>query len=141
MAGAYSYSGRDRIWLLPEYSDGYRQLRRSDPKEYYAGLRREWAFRVNESNVIVAQLRDLGAPIVRRSSLSMQRTNRSEYEIAVNRIREENNRMCIRRSRYYLLQLATNQATAMGRTLSHTEVNNVLNNPSYVLDYEMFDED
>ena len=72
MAGANSYGGRDRIWLLPEYSDGYRQLRRSDPKEYYAGLRREWAFRVTESDLIVAQLRDLGAPIVRSFSLSMQ---------------------------------------------------------------------
>ena len=141
MAGGSLYGGRDRIWLLPKYSDGYRQLRRSDPKEYYAGIRREWAFRVNESNVIVAQLCDLGAPIVRHLSLSMQRRNRSEYEFAVNRIREENNRMCIRRSRYYLLQLTNNQVTTMGRTLSQTEVNNVLNNPSYVSDYEMSDED
>ena len=71
MACGSSYSGRDRIWLLSEYNDGYRQFRRSDPKEYYAGLRREWAFRVNKSDLIVAQLRDLGAPIVRCLSLLM----------------------------------------------------------------------
>ena len=141
MAGGSSHGGRGRKWILPEYEDGYRHLRVSDPKEYYAGLRREWAFRVNESDLIIAQLCDLGAPIVRRFSLSMQRRNRSEYEFVVNRIREENHRMCIPRSRYYLLQLANNQVTAMGRTLSQTEVNNVLNNPSYVSNYEMSDED
>ena len=49
--------------------------------------------------------------------------------------------MCIRRSRYYMLKLANNQASAMGRTLTQTEVNNVLNNPAYISDDEMSDED
>ena len=113
----------------------------SDPKEYYAGLRREWAFRVNESELVVEQLHELGAPCVRRSSLSMQRRNRSEYEVAVRRIREENNQMFIRRSRFYMLKLATNQANAMAMTLAETEINNILNNPSYISDYEMSDEE
>ena len=141
MAGGASHGGSNRRWILPEYFDGYRHFRVSDPKEYYAGLRREWAFRVNESELIVEQLRELGAPCVRRSSLSMQRRNRSEYEVAVRRIREENNRMFIRRSRFYMLKLATNQANAMGRTLTETEINNVLNNSSYIFYYEMSDEE
>ena len=141
MAGGSSSSGRGRIWLLPEYADDYRHLRVSDPKEYYAGLRREWAFQVNEAEIVVGQLRELGAPIVRRLALSMQWNNRSEYERAVKRIREENNQMFIRRSRYYILQLVNNKANAMGRTLFESEVNNVLNNPTYISDYEMFDED
>ena len=37
MVGGSSYGGRDRIWLSPDYNDGYWQFRRSDPKEYYAG--------------------------------------------------------------------------------------------------------
>ena len=49
--------------------------------------------------------------------------------------------MFIRRSRYYILQLVNNKANAMGRTLFESEVNNVLNNPTYISDYEMFDED
>ena len=141
MAGGSSSGGRCRIWLLPEYADDYRHLRVSDPKEYYAGLRREWAFRVNEAEIVVEQLRELGAPIVRRLALSMQRNNRSEYERAVKRIREENNRMFIRRTRFYILKLATNQANAMGRTLPETEINNVLNNLLYISDYEISDEE
>ena len=48
--------------------------------------------------------------------------------------------MFIRRSRYYMLKLANNQAYAMGRMLTQTEVNNVLNNPAYISDYEMSNE-
>ena len=40
-----------------------------------------------------------------------------------------------------MLQLANNQTNAMGRTLFELEVNNVLNNPTYISDYEMSDED
>ena len=49
--------------------------------------------------------------------------------------------MFIRRSRYYILKLANNQANAMGMTLTQIEVKNVLNNPAYISNYEMFDED
>ena len=49
--------------------------------------------------------------------------------------------MFIRRSRYYMLKLANNQANAMGRILSESEVKNVLNNPAYISDYEMSDEE
>ena len=49
--------------------------------------------------------------------------------------------MFIRRLRFYMLKLATNQANAMGRTLAEIEINNVLNNPSYISDYEMSDEE
>ena len=49
--------------------------------------------------------------------------------------------MFIRRSRYYMLKLANNQATAMGRTLTQAEVHNVVNNPAYISDNEMSDED
>ena len=76
MAGGSSSGGRGRIWLLPEYADDYCHLRVSDPKEYYVGLRREWAFRVNEAVIVVEQLRELGAPIVRHLALSMQQNNR-----------------------------------------------------------------
>ena len=71
MAGGSSYGGKGRIWLLPEYTDGYHQLRVSNPKAYYIGLRREQEFRVNEAEIVVEQLRELGAPMIRRLSLSM----------------------------------------------------------------------
>ena len=72
MADGSSNGSRGIKWVLPEYDDGYRHLRVSDPKEYYAGLRQEWAFRVTEAELVVEQLNELGAPCVRRLSLSMQ---------------------------------------------------------------------
>ena len=53
MASGSSYGGRGRKWILSEYPDDYRHLRLSDPKEYYAALRREWVYRVNEAEVLV----------------------------------------------------------------------------------------
>ena len=48
MAGASGIGPGGRLWLLPNYNDDYRQEKFSDLKEYYAGLRREWAFKVNK---------------------------------------------------------------------------------------------
>ena len=141
MASGSSYGGRGRKWILSEYPDDYRHLRLSDPKEYYAGLRREWVYRVNEAEVLVNQLRELGSRTVRRIAAAMERKNRFQYENALRCIREENNRMSLRRSRYYMLKLATDQANAMSRTLTDNEVNNVLNNAAFVSDYEMSDEE
>ena len=64
-----------------------------------------------------------------------------QYEVAIKRIRDENNRMFIRRSRYYMLKLAVDQAGAMCRSLNESEVRNILNNSMYISDYEMSDEE
>ena len=72
MACGFSHGGRGREWILPEYEDGYHHLRVSDLKEYYARLRREWSFRVNEAELVVEQLHELGVPCVRHLSLLMQ---------------------------------------------------------------------
>ena len=55
-----------RNWMLPRFPDNYRRERDSDEREYYAGLRREWDFRVNESNALHDDLVRLGAPLVDR---------------------------------------------------------------------------
>ena len=73
--------------------------------------------------------------------MGLQRRNRSEYEVAVKRIREENNRMFIRRSRYYMLKLAIEQAIAMGRSILENKVAHVLNNTMYISDNEMSNEE
>ncbi|KAG5565137.1 hypothetical protein RHGRI_001135 [Rhododendron griersonianum] len=71
----------------------------------------------------------------------MPTTNKREYEAAVSRIKEENNRMLMRRSRYFMLQLATEMAEANQRELTENEHNNTLNNEKYLSDYAMSDED
>nr|POE71207.1 hypothetical protein CFP56_29039 [Quercus suber] len=53
-----------RNWMLPRFPDNYKRERDSDEREYYAGLRREWDFRVNESNALHDDLVRLGVPLV-----------------------------------------------------------------------------
>ena len=49
--------------------------------------------------------------------------------------------MFIRRSRYYILKLAKDQAATMARWLNESEVRNVLNNSMYISNNEMSDEE
>ncbi|KAH7846468.1 hypothetical protein Vadar_014324 [Vaccinium darrowii] len=130
-----------RVWILPRFKDPYWKEKRSSPKDYYVGLREEWKFRVEEQEGLVADLRNMGVRIPHRRPLEMRRTNKHEYEAAVARIKEENNRMLMRRSRYFMLQLAIEMAEANGRELTENEHNNALNNEKYLSDYAMSDED
>nr|POE62019.1 hypothetical protein CFP56_39612 [Quercus suber] len=119
-------------WMLPRFPDNYRSHRDSDDREYYARLRREWDFRVNESNALHDDLVQLGAPLVDRISVTLPRQNMHQYKRAVTKIKKENNLMILRRSRYHLLQLAEEQAAATNRQLTPAERNNVLNYEDYL---------
>nr|POE66834.1 putative 2-oxoglutarate-dependent dioxygenase aop1.2 [Quercus suber] len=107
-----------RNWMLPHFPDNYRSKRDSDEREYYARLRREWNFRMNESNALHDDLLRLGAPLVDRSLLALPRQNMHQFECAVTKIKKETNLMILRRSKYDMLQLA--------------ERNNVLNYEDYL---------
>ena len=69
-----------RNWMLPRFPDNYRRERDFDEGEYYAGLRREWDFRMNESNALHDDLVQLKAPLVDRSSLTLPQQNMHQYE-------------------------------------------------------------
>ena len=79
-------------WMLPRFPDNYRRERDSDEKEYYAGLRREWDFRVNESNALHDDLMQLGAPLVDHVSFTLSRRNMHQYECAVTTINKNKKR-------------------------------------------------
>ena len=72
-----------RNWMLPRFPNNYRRERDSNEREYYAELRREWDFRVNESNALHDDLVQLEAPLVDRVSLTLSRQNMHQYERAV----------------------------------------------------------
>ena len=137
--------------MLAERDDDYRNLKRSDPKEYFAGVRREWAYRCEESENLKNDLIALGSRVPIRDSFAMypdipvQGRSWSEYKRqvikAVSHIRLENNRMLLRRSRYYMYQLAKDSVTATGRELSETEKCHLLQNPNYISDEYMSDEE
>ena len=118
--------------MLPRFPDNYRRERDSDKRKYYAGLRREWDFRVNESNALHDDLLQLKAPLVYCSSLTLPRQNMHQYERAVTKIKKENNLMILRRSRYHMLQLVEELAAATNRQLTPAERNNVLNYEDYL---------
>ena len=86
-------------------------------------------------------LRNLGAPIPHRHSLNMPRRNMGDYELAVSRIKKENNRMLLRRCRHFMLQQAIKIAEASNRELTVTKRNNVLTIEKYLSNYYMSDEE
>ncbi|KAL1831041.1 hypothetical protein ACET3Z_000692 [Daucus carota] len=139
-----------RKWLLVERNDDYESLKYSDPREYFAGVRREWAHRLEESDQLRNDLIALGAKLPAPDSLAIYPEYRfqgswGEYRMkviaGVEQIREENNRMLLRRCRMYMYQLARDSATASGREMSFEEECALLQNPNYISDFYMSDED
>uniref|UniRef100_A0A164T3B7 Uncharacterized protein n=1 Tax=Daucus carota subsp. sativus TaxID=79200 RepID=A0A164T3B7_DAUCS len=130
--------------------DDYYSLRYTDPKEYFAGVRREWAFRLEESDQLRNDLIGLSAKLPVCDSLAVYPAlnfNGSwvDYRClvieAVGLIREENNRMLLRRCRFYMLKLAKDSTTASGREMTFEEECQLLQNPHYLSDDPMSDEE
>ena len=121
-----------RNWMLPCFLNNYRIKRDSDETEYHAGLRWEWDFCVNESNTLHDDLVQLEAPLVDRVSLTLSRQNMHQYKRVMTKIKKENNLMILSRSRYHMLQLVEELATATNRQLTPAERNNVLNYEYYL---------
>ncbi|KAL7203039.1 hypothetical protein ACSBR1_034480 [Camellia fascicularis] len=140
-ASSSRHRNGSKVWLLPPFSYDYMSEKYSSPKDYYTGIWAEWAFRVTEQESLFTDLRNLGAPVPHRPSVSMCRRNVGDYEQAVNKIKKENNRILLQRCRHFMLQLATEMAKASNRELTVTERNNVLNNDKYLSDYYMSDEE
>lgn len=143
-------SSTHRNWLLGERNDDYRRLKFSDPKEYFAGIRQEWAYRRAESERLRNELIAMGARVPIRHSLDMfPRTTESsgwdDYRRkviqAVKQLRIENNRMLLRRTRQYIYQLAKDSVRASGRELTHVEEQHLQQNPCYISDDYMSDEE
>ena len=74
--------------MLPRFPDNYRKERDSNERGYYAELRREWEFRVNESNTLHDDLMWLGAPLVDRISLTLPRRNMHQYKRVMTKIKK-----------------------------------------------------
>ena len=134
-AGSSRQQRNPKVWLLPPFTYDYKSEKYSSPKDYYAGIRAEWAFRVTEQEGLFNDLCNFVAPVPHRRSLTMASRNVSDHEKAVSRIKKENNRMLMRRWRQFKLQLATEMAEASNRDLTVIERNNVLNNEKYLSDY------
>ncbi|CAL5430539.1 unnamed protein product [Camellia sinensis] len=113
-----------KVWLLPPFTYDYKSENYSSPKDYYTGIRAEWAFKVTEQEGLFNDLRNFGAPVPHRRSLTMARRNERDYEKAVSRIKKENNRMLMRRCRHFMFQLTTEMAEASNRDLTVIERNN-----------------
>ena len=123
-----------RNWILPRFPNNYRRERDSDEREYYARLRWEWDFCMNEFNALHDDLMRLGVPLVDRISLTLPRQNMDQYRRAVTKIKKENNLMLHYRCKYHILQLAEELAAATNRQLT-PERNNVLNYEGYLLEW------
>ncbi|KAF5941744.1 hypothetical protein HYC85_019386 [Camellia sinensis] len=61
-AGSSRRQRNQKVWLLPPFTYDYKSEKYSSPKDYYAGIRAEWAFRVTEQEGLFNDLRNFGAP-------------------------------------------------------------------------------
>ncbi|KAL1805185.1 hypothetical protein ACET3Z_028253 [Daucus carota] len=130
--------------------DDYYSLRYTDHKEYFAGVRLEWAFYLEESDQLRNDLIGLGAKLPVHDSLALYSARNfngswGEYRRLVIKImeliREENNRMLLRLCHFYMLKLAKDSATASGREMSFEEECQLFQNPHYISDRHMSDEE
>ena len=78
-----------RNWMLPCFLDNNRRERDSDAREYYAGLRREWDFHMNESNILHDDLVQLKVLLVNFISPTLPRQNMDQYQHVVVKIKKK----------------------------------------------------
>ena len=92
----------------------------------------------------------MGARVPIRDSLAMYPVNgetqnwndyRRKVIKAVTQIRVENNRMLLRRNRLYMYELANDSVRASGRELIEVEQQHLQQNPNYISDDYMSDEE
>ena len=118
----------------------YGNLWLTNQREYYALLRSEWMHRFHESNGLFEDIRALFSPLVCRHSLLIPWWTLEEYAKAIVQIREENNRMLIRWTRFGLLSLASETAQDNNKVLTVDELNVFHQNYAYQYDFPMSDE-
>lgn len=81
-------------------------------------------------------------PLHRSLTMPLWGTNhKRNFENAVSQILRENNRILVRRCRFYIFQLASDIVVANGRQLSQIEEQNLMNNDKYLSNYYMSDEE
>ena len=122
-------------WILPRFPDNYRKERDADEREYYAGLRWESDFRMNESNPLHDDLMWLRAPLVNHILLTLSQQNMDQYRCVMAKIKKENNFMLLHRCKYHMLQLAEELAAVTNRQLTSAERNNILNYKDYLSEW------
>ena len=81
---------------------------------------------VEESTILVQQLNVLSVHVPRRKSLSAHQYDQISLSEALNKIREENNKMAIRKNRVIMLEEARNKALANGKELDDEEEAEIL---------------
>ena len=69
--------------MLPHFPDNYKREGDFDEREYYARLRQEWDFHVNESNALHDDVVRLRVPFVDHISLTLPWKNMHQYKHAV----------------------------------------------------------
>lgn len=88
-------------------------------------MQQEWTLRVNQAEVLREDLRFLGSPIPKRHAITFPCNSNSNLHKAINMIREENNRMAIRRDRYYMFRNFWQIAKEARKVLDSSITNNI----------------
>ena len=102
-------------------------------------MRQEWAWLFREQQMFYDELVDFKLPVPRRLASQMPRDTIDELRKALNRIREENNRMKIRLNRYRT-EIEIRESVEEGWYEHAQFMQSLLADPIYQLDVEMSDE-
>ena len=94
-----------------------------------------------ESTILVQQLTILSVHVPRRNSLSVRQYNQISLSEALNKIREENNMMAIKKNRVIMLEEAWNKALANGKELNEGKQTEILSLAQCKSDFEISNED
>ena len=103
-------------------------------------MRQEWAWLFREQQMFYDELVDFKLPVPRRLASQMPRDTIDELRKALNRIREENNRMKIRLNRYRT-EIEIRESVEKGWYEHAQFMQSLLTDPIYQSNVEMSDEE
>ena len=101
---------------------------------------REWEYQVNEAEMLVEDFLVLGALVPCCYAKMIDRNGTIQLCKKLNCIREENNRMAIRRNRYFMLKELFHTARKCGQNVNLIKVVELLTAPEYKSNTEIHDD-
>ncbi|KAJ1384507.1 hypothetical protein SESBI_42453 [Sesbania bispinosa] len=103
---------------------------------------REWAYRIEEANKLITEMRKCDMKIPKQHSLKVGQNDDEALELAVNKIRHENNQMQIRINRYDTVADVCNRKYGQTRTIpDEVFIANLTDQPQYWTNGDLSDAD
>ncbi|KAJ1437327.1 hypothetical protein SESBI_03654 [Sesbania bispinosa] len=137
------FDAMGRVWALEKDMFHYSLCPRdrfsiNNVNQYH----REWAYRIEQSNNLIAEMRKRYMKRPKRPSLQVIQNSNEALELAINMIRHENNQMQIRINRYDAIAEVCHRQSGHPPSIEDDMVlENVTHKPEYCTDGDLSDEE